>query len=159
MRRSRRRCHFCPVPSGATTSAVWRSPSAALCLRSALDAALAATQRMLQRWSPDGLLPSGLAAMHIRFGTPARAVDVTVIVTILTILASGGRVTWLARAYGIGVAVMLALKVAALIRLRKTSRDARPFTTPFNLRLGRGELPLGLLAAGVVVSAGALAAL
>jgi magnesium transporter len=133
--------------------------AAVLMLLPALDVALSDTERFLQRWSADGLLPSGLAAMHIRFGTPARAVDVTVIVTVLTILVSGGRVTWLARAYGIGVAAMLALKVASLVRLRQTSRDARPFTSPFNLRFGRRELPLGLLVAGIVVSSGAIAAL
>jgi len=131
--------------------------AAVLMLLPALDAALGDIERLLQRWSTDGRLPSGLAALHIRFGTPARAVDVTVIVSILTILASGGRTTWLARAYGIAVAVMLALKIATLVRLRGTSRDARPFTAPFNVRLGRRELPLGLLLAGAAVTACALA--
>ena len=46
-----------------------------------------------------------LASLHTRFGTPARAVDVTVVAMILVVLASGGRVSWLARAYGVAIAV------------------------------------------------------
>ena len=53
---------------------------------------------------PEGTLPRGLALLHARFGTPARAIDMTVIATILVIVATGGRVRGLARAYVCAIA-------------------------------------------------------
>ena len=73
--------------------------AAGLVLLPAAHAALTDAERMLHRSSADGTLPGGLATLHTRFGTPARAIDVTAAAMILVILASGGRVTWLARAY------------------------------------------------------------
>ena len=52
------------------------------------------------------------------------------------VLASGGRVAWLARAYAIAIAVMLLLTIAALVRLRRTRRGPTPFKARGNLRLG-----------------------
>jgi amino acid transporter len=60
-------------------------------------AALNDAERMLHRASADGALPRGLASLHTRFGTPARAVDLAATALIAIILASAGRVTWLAR--------------------------------------------------------------
>ena len=129
--------------------------AAAMVLVPAIHAALADAEQMLQRFSADGTLPSGLATLHTRFGTPARAVDVTVVVTILVILASGGRVSWLARAYAIAVASMLVLTIAALVRLRRTSQGPPPFRAPGNVRVGGRQIPVGLLlAAGVLAVSG-----
>ncbi len=131
---------------------------AAVCLLlPAAHAALGDAEHMIHRLSADGTLPRGLASLHPRFGTPARAVDVTVAAMILAILASGGQVMWLARAYALAIAVMLVLTIAALVRLRRTRRGAMPFRTPVNLRLGGRELPLGLLGPGLIVAVSALA--
>ena len=136
---------------------VWARDLAALALACAAvlmllptaHAALADVDHMLQRWS-SGLPAGRLAALHTRFGAPTRSVDVGVAATIMAMLVSGGRVTWLARAYAIAVAVMLVLKVAMLVRLRRTRPEPRPFTAPANLRIGRRELPVGLMATGLI---------
>ncbi len=75
---------------------------------------------------------------------------------ILVILVSGGRVTWLARAYAIAIAVVLVLTIAALARLRRTRPGTTPFKAPVNLRFGGREHPLGLFGAGLIVSLSAL---
>jgi magnesium transporter len=125
----------------------------------AAHAAIADAEQMLHRASAEGILPQSLASLHSRFGTPARAIDMTVTATILIIVAGGGRVTWLAHAYGIAIAVTLLLKIAALIRHRRTRREATPFKVPVNLQIGARELPIGLLATGFVVAASAGAVL
>jgi hypothetical protein len=66
----------------------------------------------------------------MRFGTPSRAVDVTAAATILVIIASGGRVAWLARAYAVGIAAMLVFTIAALVRLRRVRQGTQPFGAP-----------------------------
>jgi magnesium transporter len=114
-------------------------------------------EKMLHRASTDGTLPSGLASLHARFGTPARAIDMTIVVTILVIVASAGRVAWLARAYGFAIAVMVVLTATALARLRRTRQAATPFRTPGNFRLRNRELPLGLLVTAAIAAICSLA--
>ena len=58
---------------------------------------------------------------------------------------SGGRVGWLAHAYAVAIVATLALKMAALVRLRRLRPATRPFQAPFNLHIGTREIPLGLL--------------
>jgi magnesium transporter len=125
----------------------------------AAHAALADAEQMLHRASTDGVLPHSLAALHARFGTPARAVDMTVTATILIVVTSGGRVSWLARGYTIAIAATLLLKIAALVRHRRTRKDTPPFKVPFNVRLGTREIPFGLLGTGFLVALSAVTVL
>ena len=90
-------------------------------------------------------------SLHARFGTPARALDVTAAAAIiLVILVSGGRVTWLARAYAMSIAATLVAQDCGassgfdvcVPRRHSLSR------APLNLRLGARDIPLGLLASG-----------
>jgi magnesium transporter len=130
--------------------------AAVLMLLPAAHTALGDAEQLLHRAAADGTLPVALASLHTRFGTPTRAVDVTVVATMLVVLASGGRVTWLARTYAIALAVMLVLTIAALVRLRRR-RGPAPYLAPGNVNLGGRELPVGLLATAAIVAACALA--
>jgi magnesium transporter len=130
--------------------------AAVLMLLPAAHAALGDAEQMLHRSSADGTLPSTLAALHARFGTPARAVDVTAAAAILIVLASGGHITWLARAYAIAVAAMLLLTIAALIRIRRTRQGPTPFKARGTMRVGGRDLPIGLIIVGVAVAASTL---
>jgi len=128
--------------------------AAGMVLYPAAHAALTDAERILHR--AEETLPGGLASLHTRFGTPTRAVDLTAAGMILAMLASGGRVTWLAHAYAIGIAGTVILAVAALLRLRRMPAHAVPFKTPANLRVRGRELPLGLFFAAVIVAGCAL---
>jgi magnesium transporter len=127
--------------------------AACLLLVPAAHAAFSGAEQMLRRLSAEHALPEGLASPHPRFGTLARAVDVTAAGSVLIMLASGGRVEWLGRAYAFSVAATLLIRVAALVRLRRTCPTPRAFKAPFNLRLGGREIPVGLLATGGLVVA------
>ena len=116
--------------------AVALAGAAVLILVPAAHVAIGDAEQMLHRASTDGTLPSGLASLHTRFGTPARAVDVTVVAMTFVVLASGGRVAWLSRAYAIAIAVMLVLTIASLARLRRTRRGPTPFKARGNIRFG-----------------------
>ncbi len=133
--------------------------AAALMLVPAAVGTLTDAEHIFQRSSADGQLPQTLAALHTRFGTPTRTIDLTVTALILVMLASGGRIAWLARAYAFVIAVMLVLTVASLVQLRRTNAGRTPFKAPVNLHLMGRAVPLGLLGAGVVAALIALAML
>jgi magnesium transporter len=141
-----------------TVMSVALACAALLLLLPAANTALIDAERMLHRASVRGVLPGELASLHTRFGTPARAIDFTTIAVILVIVVSAGRVAWLSRMYAMSLAVILILTIAALLRLRRR-RPATPlpFKVPGNLRFATREVPLGLTAAGVIVSASAFA--
>ena len=137
--------------------AVALAAAAVLVLGPAARAAIDDAEQMLHRASNDGTMPSGLASLHTRFGTPARAVDVAVVAMIVVILAGGGRVSWLSRAYAISAAAMLVASVAALVRLRRTRQGTTPFTAWGNVRWRGRDQPAGLTACGAVVAASSAA--
>jgi magnesium transporter len=146
------------APSGVRVlMAVALGGAAMLILVPAAHVAIGDAEQMLHRASTDGTLPSGLASLHTRFGTPARAVDVTVVALALVVLASGGRVAWLSRAYAVAIAAMVLLTIASLARLRRTRRSPMPFKAPGNIRFGGTELPVGLFGTAAIVAASALA--
>ena len=131
--------------------------AAVLMLVPAAHAALGDAEQLLEGLSTQGILPEGLAALHSRFGTPARAIDVAAAATILIILAGSGRVEWLGRAYAIAVAASVALKAATLLRLRRKRTESKPFKAAVNLQVGRREIPLGVIGSGLIVGVSALA--
>jgi magnesium transporter len=131
--------------------------AAVLMLVPAAHAALGDAEHMLEGLSTQGILPEGLAALHSRFGTPARAIAVAAAATILIILAGSGRVEWLGRAYAIAVAASVALKTATLLRLRRKRTEPKPFKAGANLQVGRREIPLGVIGSGLIVGVSALA--
>ncbi len=133
--------------------------TAVLMLTPAAHAALADVEQTLRGLAEQRALPEGLATRHPRFGTLARAIDVSAASTVMLALAAGGRVTWLSRAYAVGIAVTLLFKIATLIRLRRMRPDPRPFKVPFNLRFGHREIPVGLIVVGVLIAACMLATL
>jgi magnesium transporter len=71
------------------------------------------------------------------------------------VLASGGRVGWLARGYGIAIAGMLVLTIASLTRIRRTRQTPMPFKAGGNIRVIGREIPAALILAAVLVASSA----
>jgi hypothetical protein len=124
--------------------------TALLLLMPAARAALTDAGQAILRLATERVLPAALAFPHVRFGTPARAIDVTAAATVLVMVAGAGRVAWLGRAYAFALACSVLLKAVTLLRLRRTAPASRPFKVAFNLRLRGREVPLGLSAAGLL---------
>ena len=61
----------------------------------------------------------------------------------LVVLASGGRVAWLARAYAVAIAAMLVLTIAALVRLRRLAPGPCRSRRRGNVASSGREIPLG----------------
>ena len=144
--------HHVVGPAWTRTLLSLAVPAAAvLMLAPAVQIALGDVESLLQQLSIEGTLSAGLAQLHRRFGTPVRVIDMAAAATVVTMLASGGRVPWLARAYAIAITAALLLKIVALVRLRRTYASA-PYQAPFNVRLRGRPVPWGLLGAGALLT-------
>ena len=110
--------------------------AAFLVLVPAANAALLDSDRLLLRLSP-----------------MARSIDVAAAFVVLTIFASAGQVMWLGRAYAFAIGLRLVVKIAVLVRLRRTRPQSRPYKVPWNVGVGARELPLGLWLSGLVAVA------
>jgi magnesium transporter len=92
---------------------------AAFLLAQAARSALMGAETAISRLAARGVLSGAFRITHPTFGTLVRTVDTVGFTVAIVIVTSSGRVEWLARAYGMSLALAILLHVAALVRLRK----------------------------------------
>ncbi len=131
--------------------------AAALMLGPAAHAAMSVADQTIRRLSVERRLPEALGDLHPRYGTPARAIDITAAVTILILVASAGRAAWLGQAYALVLAFVILLNIASLIRLRSIDATTKAFRVPLNVSLFGRHLPLGLWLVGAIIAGSAAA--
>jgi amino acid transporter len=115
-----------------------------LILAGAVNTAIVGSNGVLNRVAEDGVLSEWFRVPHQRFGTTSRIINLVVILQLVTILISSGRVYVLGEAYAFGVVWSFAFKALAVLVLRFTKPGERAWRVPLNLRLGTLELPVGL---------------
>ena len=130
--------------------------AAGVFLIGAVRSASAGTHAILSRLVDEGIVAPAFRALHPRFGTPWRLIDATAVAQIGIVLLSGGEVTWLARAYAVGLAWSAVLKTVAMIRYRRLRPDGRAFRVPLNVTLGGREWPAGLFVIAVMIAGPAI---
>ena len=108
-------------------------------------------QELLLRLSEDGLLARAMRALHPRFGTPSRLIDLGALAQLAIVVASAGQLTWIARAYAVTLACAAVLKIVALVRLRTRRPEPRAFRVAFNPRFAGREWPVGLAGLAMLV--------
>ena len=129
--------------------------AAGVILIGAILRATLAAESILSRLSQDGVLAPSIRALHSRFGTPSRLIDLTTAAQLVIVLVSAGRVSWLARAYAMGLVASAVLTIVALLRLRRLRPGPRAFRFPLNIGTGR-EWPVGLWLIAALVGMPAL---
>ena len=115
----------------------------ALILSSAINTSIIGANSVLNRVAEDGVLLSFFRRPHHRYGTTYRIINLIVILQLFTIVMSGGDVYVLGEAYAFGVVWSFCLKSLGVLVLRFQRHD-QEYKTPFNLRIGKIELPIGL---------------
>ena len=99
---------------------------------------------MLNRVSEDGVLPDWFLKPHPRYGTTSRLINLVVILQIVTIVASRGNVLTLGEAYAFGVVWSFVFMSMSMLVLRFKQPGHREYEVPFNIRVGRYDIPLGM---------------
>ena len=132
--------------------------AAVMMLGHAADAGLDDASVTLQRLARVGVIPESLCALDPRFGTPTRLADMVAFSVLLALFASGGHVSWLARAYAVGLISTYVAKLVALSRLRGRDQTGRkPVAPPLAPRRSTSVLQAVVVGVALVASLAMLA--
>jgi amino acid transporter len=115
-----------------------------LILSGAVNTSIIGANGVLNRVAEDGVLLDFFRKPHKRFGTTYRIIYLITTLQIITIIASRGNVVLLGEAYAFGVVWSFFMKGLGVLALR-FQRSDQEYKTPFNLHIGKTELPIGLM--------------
>jgi magnesium transporter len=119
------------LPSLSRELAAILMVGAAVCVMGfAAECGLADVIGRLRGLIDQGLMAAALGEPHPQFGTPWRLIDAGAAAAAVVVIASGGRVAWIAGAYGVVLAISCTLRLAALVRVRKGRPTAAGLHTP-----------------------------
>ncbi len=116
-----------------------------LILAGAVNTSLVGSNGVLNRVAEDGVLADWFREPHRKYGTTSRILNLIVILQVITILLSRGNVIRLGEAYAFGVIWSFAMKALGVLVLRYKRPDGRAWKVPLNFRIGRTEVPAGLI--------------
>jgi amino acid transporter/nucleotide-binding universal stress UspA family protein len=128
-----------------------------LILSGAVNTAIVGSNGVLNRVSEDGVLPDWFLKPHPKYGTTYRLINTVAGLQIFTIVASRGNVLTLGEAYAFGVVWSFVFKALSMLVLRFKQPGHREYEVPFNFRLGKFDVPLGIGLIFLVLAGVALA--
>jgi amino acid transporter len=115
-----------------------------LILSGAVNTSIIGANGVLNRVAEDGVLIPWFRHLHKKWGTTHRMINMIAILQIATILYSGGDIAILAGAYAFGVVWSFFFKALGVTALR-FQRNDQEYKVPLNLKIGRREIPIGLI--------------
>ena len=122
-----------------------------LILSGAINTSMIGSTGVLMRVAEDGVLTDWFRKPHPKFGTSYRIVNMVFILQMITIIASRGNVIVLGEAYAFGVIWSFTFNSLAMLVLRLKFHGERGWKVPPNLRIGKVEIPIGLLSVFLVL--------
>ena len=128
-----------------------------LILSGAVNTSIIGSNGVLNRVAEDGVLPDWFLKPHWRYGTTSRILWLIVGLQLFTIIASRGDFILLGEAYAFGVVWSFTFKTLSMVVLRFKDHTPREFKVPFNIHLGKVEIPIGLGLISLVVLLSAIA--
>jgi len=122
-----------------------------LILSGAINTSMIGSTGVLMRVAEDGVLTDWFRKPHKKFGTSFRIINMIFILQMFTIIASRGNVILLGEAYAFGVIWSFTFNSLAVLVMRWTYHGTREWKVPPNIRIGKFELPVGLLSVFMVL--------
>jgi amino acid transporter len=124
-----------------------------LILSGAINTSIIGSTGVLMRVAEDGVLTDWFRKPHARFGTSYRIVNLVFILQMFTIIVSRGNIIMLGEAYAFGVIWSFTFNGLSMLVLRWKYHGERGWKVPPNIRIGKTEIPLGLLSVFMVLLA------
>lgn len=122
-----------------------------LILSGAINTSMIGSTGVLMRVAEDGVLTDWFRKPHTRFGTSYRIVNLVFALQMFTIIVTRGNVITLGEAYAFGVIWSFTFNSLAILVLRWKYHGERGWKVPPNLRIGKVEIPLGLISVFLVL--------
>jgi amino acid transporter len=122
-----------------------------LILSGAINTSIIGSTGVLMRIAEDGVLTDWFRKPHHKFGTSYRILNLVVGMQLFTIVASRGNVIALGEAYAFGVIWSFTFNSLAMLVLRWKYKGERGWKVPPNLRIGKREIPIGLISVFMVL--------
>jgi len=122
-----------------------------LILSGAINTSMIGSTGVLMRVAEDGVLTDWFRKPHKRFGTSHRIVNLIFGLQMFTIIVTRGSIITLGEAYAFGVIWSFTFNSLAMLVLRWKYKGERGWKVPPNFRIGKFELPVGLLSVFLVL--------
>ena len=116
-----------------------------LMLSGAVNTSVIGSNGALNRVAEDGVLTDWFRAPHKKFGTTYRIITLIAVLQVATIIASGGDIFILGEAYAFGVIWSFSFNALSTLILRFRRPEGREWKVPLNFRLGKREIPFGIM--------------
>ena len=122
-----------------------------LILGGAVNTAIVGSTGVLMRVAEDGVLADWFRKPQRKYGTSYRIVNLVAGLQMFTIIASRGNVIMLGEAYAFGVIWSFTFNSLAMLVLRWKYHGERGWKVPLNIRIGKTEIPFGLISVFLVL--------
>ena len=122
-----------------------------LILSGAINTSMIGSTGVLMRVAEDGVLTDWFRKPHAKFGTSYRIVNLVFALQMFTIIATRGNVIILGEAYAFGVIWSFTFNSLAMLVLRWKYHGERGWKVPPNIRIGKTEIPIGLISVFLVL--------
>ncbi len=122
-----------------------------LILSGAINTSMIGSTGVLMRVAEDGVLTDWFRKPHPKFGTSYRIINLVFILQMVTVIASRGDVITLGEAYAFGVIWSFTFNSLAMLVLRWKYHGERGWKVPPNIKIGKTEIPVGLLSVFLVL--------
>src|ERR1700761_3339594 len=122
-----------------------------LILSGAVNTSIIGSTGVLMRVAEDGVLTDWFRKPNRRFGTSYRIINLVAVLQLFTIVVSRGNVITLGEAYAFGVIWSFTFNALAMLVLRWKYKGERGWKVPPNLRIGKREIPIGLISVFMVL--------
>src|SRR5579871_4269503 len=127
-----------------------------LILGGAVNTAIVGSTGVLMRVAEDGVLTDWFRRPQRKYGTSYRIVNLVAGLQMFTIIVTRGDVIMLGEAYAFGVIWSFTFNSLAMLVLRWKYHGERGWKVPLNIRIGKTEIPLGLISVFLVLCSTAI---
>lgn len=123
-----------------------------LILGGAVNTAIVGSTGVLMRIAEDGVLTDWFRKPQKKYGTSYRIINLIAAMQLFVIAVTHGNVVVIGEAYAFGVIWSFTFNALAMLILRWKYHGERGWKVPLNLKIGKTEIPIGLISVFLVLS-------
>lgn len=141
------------LPYGGTVLGGWIGLLAAIILFVAANAGLIGASRLSFNMGENYQLPRIVYRLHKKYKTPVISLGIFAVFAMIIVIASRGKLSFLADLYNFGAMLAFCMTHLSLIFLRiRRPEMKRPFKVPLNIKWGKYDIPMTGIIGGLATA-------